>query len=79
MSRAMTSGRSTVTSGPVNLPATVPAHASQMYAGNVGAFLLHIVKDGKLRLEEDDQIIKETLVTRDGAVIHPQLQPVGAA
>jgi NAD(P) transhydrogenase subunit alpha len=65
--------------GPVNLPATVPAHASQMYAGNVGAFLLHIVKDGKLRLDEDDQIIKETIVTRDGAVVHPQLQPVGAA
>jgi NAD(P) transhydrogenase subunit alpha len=65
--------------GPVNLPATVPMHASQMYASNVSAFLLHLVKDGKLRLEEDDQIVKETLVTRDGAVVHAQVQPAGTA
>jgi NAD(P) transhydrogenase subunit alpha len=65
--------------GPVNLPATVPMHASQMYASNVCAFLLHVVKDGKLRLEEDDEIVKETLVTRDGAVVHAQVQPAGAA
>ena len=65
--------------GPVNLPATVPMHASQMYASNVSAFLLHVVKDGKLRLEEDDQIVKETLVTRNGAVVHAQVQPAGTA
>ena len=34
--------------GPTNLPATVPYHASQMYAKNITTFLLHLVKEGKL-------------------------------
>jgi NAD(P) transhydrogenase subunit alpha len=54
--------------GPLNLPSTVPLHASQMYAKNLSAFLGHIVQDGKLRLDFEDQIIRETCVTHAGEV-----------
>ena len=54
--------------GPLNLPGTVPLHASQMYAKNVAAFLGHIVQDGKLRLDFEDQIIRDTCVTHAGEV-----------
>ena len=54
--------------GPLNLPSTVPLHASQMYAKNLSAFLGHIVQDGKLRLDFEDQIIRETCVTYAGEV-----------
>jgi NAD(P) transhydrogenase subunit alpha len=54
--------------GPLNLPSTVPLHASQMYAKNVSAFLGHIVQEGKLRLDFEDQIIRETCVTYAGEV-----------
>jgi len=55
--------------GPVNLPATVPLHASQMYARNVGSFLGHIIKDGTLQLDFADEITKATCVTHDGKVL----------
>jgi NAD(P) transhydrogenase subunit alpha len=57
--------------GPVNLPATVPHHASQMYAKNAAAFLLHLVKDGNLLLDSGDEITRETLVAHGGDVVHP--------
>jgi len=57
-----------------NLASTVPYHASQMYARNVSAFLLHLVKDGKLQLDLDDEIVRETLLTRGGEVINPRIR-----
>jgi len=57
--------------GPVNLPATVPLHASQMYARNVTSFLNHLVKDGKLQLDFTDEITRATCVTHDGKVLRP--------
>lgn len=54
--------------GALNLPSEVPFHASQMYAKNVTTFLLHLVKDGQVKLDLDDEIIRETLVARDGNV-----------
>ncbi|HEX9705371.1 MAG TPA: hypothetical protein VGA20_09010, partial [Gemmatimonadales bacterium] len=54
--------------GPVNLPSTVPTHASQMYARNVASFLLHVARDGKLNLDFEDQIIKDTCVTHAGEI-----------
>ncbi|HLQ60197.1 MAG TPA: Re/Si-specific NAD(P)(+) transhydrogenase subunit alpha [Gemmatimonadales bacterium] len=54
--------------GPLNLASTVPLHASQMYAKNVAAFLGHIVQDGKLRLDFEDQITRDTCVTHAGEV-----------
>src|SRR5438067_5448722 len=46
--------------GAINLASGVPYHASQMYARNVTAFLLHLVKDGRLQLNLNDEIIRET-------------------
>ena len=57
-----------------NLASTVPYHASQMYSRNVSAFLLHLVKDGKLQLNMDDEIIRETLLTRGGEVVNPRVR-----
>jgi NAD(P) transhydrogenase subunit alpha len=65
--------------GPTNLASTAPYHASQMYARNISAFLLHLVKDGRIDPSRDDEIIKETLVTHDGAVIHPRVREAMAA
>ena len=60
--------------GPTNLPATVPYHASQMYSNNITTLLLHLVRDGKLELDLDDEITQETLVSRDGQVVHPRVR-----
>lgn len=60
--------------GPVDLPSTVPYHASQMYAKNIAAFLQNLVKDGQLRLNLEDQIIRDTLVAHKGEVVNPQVR-----
>jgi proton-translocating NAD(P)+ transhydrogenase subunit alpha len=57
-----------------NLASTVPYHASQMYARNITAFLLHLVKDGKLQLDLEDEIVRETLLTRGGEVVNPRIR-----
>ncbi|HEY6156513.1 MAG TPA: Re/Si-specific NAD(P)(+) transhydrogenase subunit alpha [Gemmatimonadales bacterium] len=54
--------------GPLNLPSTLPLHASQMYARNISSFLLHVVHDGRLNLDFSDEIIRETCVTHAGEV-----------
>lgn len=66
--------------GPTNLPATVPYHASQMYAKNVATFLLHLVKTGltgsgeAAKIDLADEIARETLVTRDGEVFNARVR-----
>jgi NAD(P) transhydrogenase subunit alpha len=60
--------------GPTNLPATIPAHASQMYAKNVVTFLQNMVKEGKLEMNMEDEIVRDTLVTRDGSVVLPRIR-----
>ncbi len=60
--------------GYINLASSVPYHASQMYARNLAAFLMHLVKEGKLRLNPDDEIVQETLVTRGGEVVNPRVR-----
>jgi len=60
--------------GEYNLAGTVPYHASQMFARNISAFLLHLVKDGKLALNLQDEIMRETLVTRDGEVVNAKVR-----
>ena len=59
--------------GPLNLPSTVPYHASQMYAKNIATFLKYLIKDGKLVLDREDEIVRETLVTQAGEVVHPRV------
>jgi len=60
--------------GWLNLASTVPYHASQMYARNITAFLSHLVQDGKLRLNLDDEIVRSTLVTRAGEIVNPRVR-----
>jgi NAD(P) transhydrogenase subunit alpha len=60
--------------GWLNLASTVPYHASQMYARNVSSFLLHLVKDGKLQLNFDDEIIRETMLTCAGEVFNARVR-----
>ena len=60
--------------GPLNLPSSVPYHASQMYARNIATFLKYLVQDGALRLDREDEIVRETLVTHAGEVVHPRVR-----
>jgi H+-translocating NAD(P) transhydrogenase subunit alpha len=60
--------------GRINLASTVPFHASQLYARNLTAFLLLLVKDGKLNLNLQDEIIRETLLTRGGEVANARVR-----
>jgi H+-translocating NAD(P) transhydrogenase subunit alpha len=57
-----------------NLASSVPYHASQMYSRNVTAFLLHLVKDGKLSLDTNDEIVRETLLTQGGEVVNKRVR-----
>jgi NAD(P) transhydrogenase subunit alpha len=66
--------------GPVNIPATVPHHASQMYAKNIATFLLHLIKEGKITIDTEDEITAGTLITQGGKVVHPRvLEAMGAS
>lgn len=61
--------------GPVNLPATVPGHASQMYARNIVTLLKNMLtKQGELNIDTTDEITRESLVVRDGEVVNPRVQ-----
>lgn len=62
--------------GSINLASTVPYHASQMYARNVATFLLHLVKDGKLQLNPQDEIVRDTLLTHGGEIVNARLREI---
>jgi NAD(P) transhydrogenase subunit alpha len=70
---------------PENLPATMPAGASQFYARNISALLLHLVKDGRLALDFSDEITSAVVVTHEGRVVSEATRkllepaPAGAA
>jgi NAD(P) transhydrogenase subunit alpha len=59
--------------GAVNLAGTVPYHASQLYARTVVAFFLHLLKDRAIAVDLEDEITRETLVTRGGEIVHPRV------
>ncbi|MFQ6007741.1 MAG: Re/Si-specific NAD(P)(+) transhydrogenase subunit alpha [Candidatus Zixiibacteriota bacterium] len=60
--------------GPLNLPATVPYHASQMYSRNMLAFVRHLLHNGGMEPNLDDEIIRETMLTHKGEVINRQVR-----
>lgn len=60
--------------GTLNVASTVPYHASQMYAKNVTAFLLNMIKDGKLNLNMNDEIVRDTLLTQGGEVVNARVR-----
>jgi NAD(P) transhydrogenase subunit alpha len=66
--------------GPENIPTTIPYHASQMYAKNVATFLLHLVDEGNLKIDIEDEITEGTLITQGGKVVNPRiLEAMGAS
>jgi len=62
--------------GPTNLPSAVPYHASQMYGKNITTFLLHLIKDGDLVINTEDEITQGTLVSYKGQIVHPRVLEV---
>ncbi len=60
--------------GALNLAGTVPYHASQMYARNLTTFLTYMVKEGKLELNMQDEIIRDTMVTRGGEIVNARVR-----
>jgi NAD(P) transhydrogenase subunit alpha len=62
--------------GPTNLPSTMPFHSSQMYARTVTNFLMHLLQDGKIRLDLNDEMTRATLVTHQGEIVSEALKAI---
>jgi len=60
--------------GRINVASGTPYHASQMYARNVTAFLLHLTKSGEPRIDVRDEIVRDTLLTRGGEVVNRRVR-----
>lgn len=60
--------------GTINIASTVPYHASQMYARNITTYLTYMVKEGKLQMNLQDEIIRETLVTNGGEIVNTRVR-----
>jgi H+-translocating NAD(P) transhydrogenase subunit alpha len=59
---------------PLNLAATIPVHASQLYSRNTTSFLGLIIKDGALNLDMTDDVIGPSCVTHQGKVVNPRVE-----
>jgi len=59
--------------GPLNLPATVPLHSSQLYSRNVASFLALIIDKGNLKIDMNDEILKGSCVAYEGGSVHPKV------
>jgi NAD(P) transhydrogenase subunit alpha len=59
--------------GPLNVPSMVAYHASQMYSSNISSFVKLLFKDGALNINQEDEIIRETLVTHEGKIVHARV------
>jgi NAD(P) transhydrogenase subunit alpha len=60
--------------GPVNLPASLPAHASQLYAKNISNLALHVYQKGAVRPDISDEIIKGCMITDNGAIVNESVK-----
>jgi len=60
--------------GAINLASSVPYHASQMYARNLTNYLTYMVKDGKPQMNQQDEIIRETMITSGGEVVNARVR-----
>ncbi len=60
--------------GPLDAATEAPQHASQMYAKNISTFLLNLVKDKQVSINLEDEIVRETLIARDGRVVSPRIE-----
>ena len=59
--------------GKLNLPSEMAVHASQMYSRNMEKFIFHLVKDGKLNINLDEEITKGSVITHEGNVVHARV------
>ena len=59
--------------GPLNLPATVPAHASQLYSRNLTSFMALLNDKGTLKIDMNDDILKGACVAYEGGSVHPKV------
>jgi H+-translocating NAD(P) transhydrogenase subunit alpha len=60
--------------GTINLPASVPVHASQLYSKNISTLLLYLIKDGVLNLDFTDDIVSSICVTHEGKICHDRVR-----
>jgi NAD(P) transhydrogenase subunit alpha len=60
--------------GPTNLPAEVPYDASQMFAKNVATLIAHLAPKGELKIDQSDEITRETMACHGGEVTQPRLR-----
>jgi H+-translocating NAD(P) transhydrogenase subunit alpha len=60
--------------GPLNLPSEVPFHASEMFSRNISTLLLSLVKEDKIEIDLDDEVIRDTRVTADGDIVNPRVR-----
>ncbi|MFC1733989.1 NAD(P)(+) transhydrogenase (Re/Si-specific) subunit alpha, partial [candidate division KSB1 bacterium] len=60
--------------GPTNLPSAIPYHASQMYSKNISTFLLHMTKEGSIEFNMEDEIVTDTMITKDGDIVNPRIR-----
>lgn len=60
--------------GPLDVPATVPVHASQLFSRNLTNYLLHLIRDGGVQLDLEDELTRDPLVTHDGAVVNERVK-----
>ena len=60
--------------GPINLPATIPYHASQMYGRNLLSFVRNFMKDGRIDMNHEDEIVRDTMLTNDGEVVNARVR-----
>jgi NAD(P) transhydrogenase subunit alpha len=65
--------------GPLNIASTMPFHASQMYSRNVSSFLLHLLKEGKVQFDLNDELTRGPLVTHQGEIVHEAAKATVAA
>ena len=63
--------------GPTNLPSMMATHASQMFGKNLVTFLgLLLDKEGNLQLDVDDEVVRETMVTRGGEIVNERVRSI---
>lgn len=60
--------------GTINVASGVPYHASMMYARNISAFVTHLIKDQKLNLNLEDEIVRGTMLTSGGEIAQPRMR-----
>jgi len=65
--------------GPTNVAATMPVDASAMFARNTATFLAHLVPDGALKLDMEDEVVSGPMVTRDGQIINEAVRKAAEA